>query len=73
MSSCLSDQHHLGVFDAGLAFLTFHASHAYPVQLMLLRKIVEQKNGHQIGDALRKVPFFEEAVPVRLGSVALGS
>ena len=70
------DKHHLGAFVADLSFLTFLASLTFPashVRLVLLGKIVEEQNGHQIGDALRKVPFFEEAVPVRLESVALGS
>ena len=76
------DQHHLGAFVADLssltflafltspAFQTFPASH---VRLVLLGKIEEEQNGHQIGDVLQKAPFFEEAIPVRLGRVALGS
>ena len=76
------DQHHLGAIVADLSSLTFLASLTFPafqtfpashVRLVLLEKIVEEQNGHQIGDALRKVPIFEEAVPVRLGSVVLGS
>ena len=66
------DQRHLGAFDVVRVFLTFLASRAYPVHLVLLEKIVEWQNGHQTGDALQKVSSFEEAVPVCLGSVALG-
>ena len=76
------DQHHLGAFVADLSSLTFLAFLTFPafqispashVRLVLFGKIVEEQNGHQIGDVLRKAPFFEEAIPVRQGSVALDS
>ena len=76
------DQHHLGAFVADLSFLTFPAFltspasqtfPAYHVRLVLLGKIVEEQNGHQIGGVLQKTLFFEEAIPIHLGSATLDS
>ena len=74
------DQHHPGAFVGDpssptcLAFLIFPAFQIFPalhVRLVLLGKIVEEQNGHQIGNVLQMALFFEEAIPVHLGSAAL--
>ena len=76
------DQHHPGAFVADpssptcLAFLIFPVFQTFPafhVRSALLERIVEELNGHQTGGVLQKALFFEEAIPIHLGSAALDS